>query len=352
MKNKIYSKIKSNIFRPNWTTIETRDKKKLWLDKNENTDENLSRYIKKIFKKLSISTFNSYPSLGKIYLNLAKFLKVSPKNIFISNGSDGAIKSVFETFIKKNDLIIRTDPTYAMYSIYSKIFSCKEKILHYDKNFKINIELLLNYIRNSNPKLICIPNPDSPTGQVIESRTLEKIIKLTNKFKIFLLIDEAYFEYYKKTYIKKVNKYKNLIITRTAGKAYGISGARIGYAIADKSIIKAMHSTKPMYETNYIGVELFNQLILKKNNIYINKIVSEHIKAKKFFENSLKKKYEVLNTYGNFVLVNFGKDKKNILKRISMICYYRHFDNGILKGYTRFSLTNKKNFKKILKKIF
>ena len=47
MKDKIYSKIKANIFRPDWAKVEIRDKKKLWLDKNENTDENLSRYIKK-----------------------------------------------------------------------------------------------------------------------------------------------------------------------------------------------------------------------------------------------------------------------------------------------------------------
>jgi histidinol-phosphate aminotransferase len=352
MHNRIYSKIYKNIYRPDWLNKEVRHKNKLWLDKNENTDKKLTKYIKYIFNNLEIYPFNSYPNLAKLYFKLSKFLKISPKEILLTNGSDGGIKAVFETFINPNDLVVRTEPTFAMYSIYCKIYKTKEILVKYNKKLCLDIDFILKTIKFKKPKLICLPNPDSPTGQIIEEKLINKILIVALKSKTFVLIDEAYFEYYQKTFIYKIYKYPNLIIVRTAGKAYGLSGARIGYIVSNKKIIKKLHQTKAMYEVNYIGAELFFRLLEKKKNNFIQNIVKEHLFAKIFFENKLKKiGYDIIKTYSNFIIVDFKKDTKKILTRIKKICYFKYFYQGPLKGKVRFSLTNLRNFKKILKLI-
>ena len=352
MKKEIYSKICDDIYRPNWFDDEKRDFKKLWLDKNENTDEKLSKFLEKKLKNLAPYFINSYPSLAKLYLQLSKFLRINAKNILLTNGSDGGIKSIFETFINPNDLVVRTEPTFAMYSIYIKIYKSKEILLNYNKQFSLDVNYIINILKSKRPKLLCLPNPDSPTGQVIDGNSINRILNQALRTKTFVLIDEAYFEYYNKTNIYKTNIYPNLIVTRTAGKAYGLSGARIGYLIANEKIIKKLHQTKPMYEINYIGAELFFQLLKKKNNNFIKKIVKEHLASKKYFINELKKlKYEGINTYSNFIIVDFKDNTNKILSKIKNICYIRYFSQGILKGKVRFSLTNTKNFKKIIKVI-
>ena len=350
MKNIIYSKVFQDINRPNWLFNEKRDIKKLWLDKNENTDKDLAKFIKKKLSSLKSHYINSYPNLAKLYIQLSKFLKINPKNILLTNGSDGGIKAVYETFVNPNDLVLRTEPTFAMYSIYNKIYKTKEVLIKYDRQLNLDINFLIKKIKFKKPKLICLPNPDSPTGQVIDEQSLIYILKIAEKNKTLVLIDEAYFEYYKKSFIHKINKYKNLIIARTSGKAYGLSGARIGYLVANEEIIKKLHQTKPMYEVNYIGAELFYLLLKNKNNNFVKKIVNQHMLAKEYFTRTLEKmNYIVTKTYSNFILVDFGFDTESILSRLKKVCYIRYFTEGVLKGKVRFSLTNTKNFKKILK---
>lgn len=352
MKNIIKSKISKNIERPNWLVYEKRDANKIWLDKNENTDRDLARFIKKKLLLLEPHYINSYPNLAKLYTQLSRFLKISPKNILLTNGSDGGIKAVYETFINPNDLVLRTEPTFAMYSIYNKIYKTKEILIKYDRQLKLNLNFLLKNLKLKKPKLICLPNPDSPTGQVVDEKSLNSILRIANKSKTIVLIDEAYFEYYKKSFIHKINEYKNLIIARTSGKAYGLSGARIGYLISNHEIIKKLHQTKPMYEVNYIGAQLFYLLLKNNNNNFVKKIVHEHLLAKEYFIKALKNmNYIVTNTYSNFILVDFGLDTKAVLSRLKKVCYIRYFNEGVLKRKVRFALTNIKNFKKILKVI-
>tara|TARA_B110000503_G_C7119109_1_gene401642 strand:+ start:411 stop:1481 length:1071 start_codon:yes stop_codon:yes gene_type:complete len=352
MKNLIYSKIPEDIYRPDWLIDEKRDVSKLWLDKNENTDKNLSVFIKNILINLKPYTLNSYPVLSKLYLRLARSIKVSPKNILLTHGSDGGIKSVFETFVNPKDYIIRTEPTFAMYSIYSKIYKTKEILVNYKKDFSLDVDLIIKNIKLKKPKLLCLPNPDSPTGQVVSEDKINLILRVALKNKTFVLLDEAYFEYYKKTNIHKINKYPNLIVVRTTAKAYGLSGLRVGYLVANNNTIAKLHQTKPMYEINYLGAEIFYHLLSKKNNNFIKKIVNDHLIAKKYFVNEIKKmKYSVIKTFSNFIIIDFNLDTGKILPKIRKICYFKYYNNGILTGKVRFSLTNIQNFKKIIKTI-
>ena len=119
------------IYRPDWTISKARTFKKLWLDKNENTDVVLAKQTKKILNKINHKAINSYPNLGPLYHKLSKILKLSPQNILLTAGSDLGIKTVFETFVKEKDLVLRTNPTFAMYSVYSKIFNVRELVLDY-----------------------------------------------------------------------------------------------------------------------------------------------------------------------------------------------------------------------------
>ena len=123
-----------NIKRPDWTKQIERKKSKVWVDKNENCDEFLGKINLANLKKIKKNDIFAYPDLGKLYLLLSKNLKISYRNILITNGADGAIKLVFDTFTKKKKLVVlRFEPSFAMYKIYSKIFSTKDVVINYKK---------------------------------------------------------------------------------------------------------------------------------------------------------------------------------------------------------------------------
>ena len=348
---KVKSKFK-NIERPNKAITQFRKPEKLWLDKNENSDEVLFKKTKKILNSLDKRAIFSYPDLAPLYIKLSKSLKINTKNILLTAGSDAGIKTVFETFINKGDIVFRTNPTFAMYSVYSKVFNVKEILLEYKKtNFgpKIKMDQIITKILLKKPKLICLPNPDSPTGHAFTLREIEKLLIKAKSVNSLVLIDEAYYPFYACTVKSLIQKYKNLIITRTTAKAWGLAGLRVGYVMASENIIKEMQKTRPMYEINNIGAEVFYKLLDKSK--FINTSVARLLSGKQYFKKELiKLGFNLFNKEeGNFIHVNFKKDRKRIVNELKKKIYFRHLEkHKSMKNFSRFTITSKKNFKTII----
>jgi len=341
------------IYRTDWQKIKERDQTKLWIDKNENSDEILNRINFNYLKNIDHKSIFAYPDLGKLYKSLAKFLKLKIDNVMLSAGADGAIKSVFENFTKKGDTILRLEPTFAMYSIYPKIFGLKDIAINYSKSKNgpyLDLDIFLNNIRKLRPKLICIANPNSPTGTILRKNEMIKIFRMAKKVKSIILLDEAYYPYYNHTYKSLINRFDNLIIVRTT-KSFGMSGMRVGYLISNKKKVQFLKQSRQLYEINNLGAKLFLYLI--RNYKYVKASVNRLNDGKKYFISEMKNlDMNVLPGKANFLHVNFGKKKNKILKNLRKICYIREQENhSSLRNYSRITLTSKSNFKKIVKKI-
>lgn len=339
------------IKRPDWTKQLERKKSKKWIDKNENSDELLAKVNITNLKSITLNDIFAYPDLGKLYLVLSKNLKINYKKILLTNGADGAIKLVFDTlYNKKKFTILRFEPSFAMYKIYSKLYSTKDIVVDY-KNIKgepnLNLLLVIQKIKKFKPNLILLANPNSPTGTLINSKQLENIIKIAKNNNCFVLLDEAYFPYSKLSFINKVNKYKNLIIVRSL-KAFGLSGMRVGYLISNVDLLEKISSYRPLYEINSLGAFLFLKLL--KNYSIVKKSVNRLLSGKNYFTFELKKRnIEFIKSYGNFIHIKIKKNREKILKNISKKLYIRNNEtHNSLKGFSRISLTTKQNYKYIL----
>ena len=270
-------------------------------------------------------------------------------------GSDAGIKIVFETFVNEKDKVIRPNPTFAMYAVYNKIFNCKEITLEYEKTNegpKIFLKKIIKSIKKNKPKLFCLPNSDSPSGHAFKINEIEKILSAARQVNSFVLIDEAYYPFFPNTCIKLIKKYNNLIITRTTAKAWGLAGLRVGYVISSKANIKEMHKLRPMYEINNLGAEFLNKYLSNKK--IVNSSVKRLLSGKKYFKRQLEKMGFKLfkKEEGNFIHVDFLDKRQKIVNNLKNIVYFRHNENhDSMKGFSRFSLTSKNNFIKIIKEI-
>ena len=351
----MYFKLKlKRVKRPDWTVSQFRSPSKLWLDKNENSDEILAKQLKKILNKINHNAIFSYPNLAPLYYKLSKILKLNSKNILLTAGSDAGIKTVFETFVNERDVVLRTNPTFAMYSVYSKVFNVKEILLnyYYQTEFgpKIDLKKIIKLILNKKPKLVCLPNPDSPTGHYLTLKEIEILLKKAKSVNALVLIDEAYYPFFPYSSKRFLKKYSNLIITRTTAKGWGLAGLRVGYVLSSQKIIKEMHKVRPMYEINNIGAQLFIKLLDKRQ--IIESSVKRLLIGKSYFKKELiKLGFDVFHKEeGNFIHVNFKQYRKKIVKALSKKVYFRHNESySILRNFSRFSISSKKNFKLIIK---
>ena len=126
--------------------------------------------------------------------------------------------------------------SFIIYRIYSKIYGAKIKYAK-EKNYKISVENILDKV-TKRTKIVFLANPNNPTGTIISKGAL---LNLRKKLRgnILLVVDDAYFEYVKsKNYssgMKLFSNYKNVIITRTFSKIYGLAGLRVGWDMVQKN---------------------------------------------------------------------------------------------------------------------
>jgi len=341
--------------RPDWTRDLSRPEGPLWLNKNENSDPILNHKIMSLIHQVSSSSVNTYPELAKIYKKLALMDEVSPSNLLLTHGSDGAIRAVFDVFIESGDKVLRTHPTFAMYEVYCKTHGAQEILLNYEYTAagpRLDFQRMLSLIREHLPKLVCLPNPDSPSGTVLNEEDLATLLETTNTTNSLLLIDEAYFPFYAKTLITKVREYKNLLVCRSFSKAWGAAGMRVGYLAGDEDLMRVLHKNRPMYELSTFSSELIYLLLDCQQDILAS--VQRLEAGRDYFIQEMKALgYRTTVSHGNFLHVDFSADEKVIAELLKDTVLYRtDFDGASsLRGFSRFSLATREQFEPIVQKI-
>ena len=284
---------------------------KIRLDANERVSSFQLKFIKNIKKKINSDHFTAYPEIEKIYDLLSQKYKLNRLNFLIASGSDSGIRHCFELFTKPNSKIITLTPTFGMYDVYAKTFQTKQVKISYDKKLKLNTALLFKNLRKD-VSMVMIANPNSPTGTIIEHKKLIDIIIKAKQCNCYVVINEAYFGFYKKTLLPLVKKYNNLVILRTFSKAIGMAGIRAGFIVSNKKTIKRLYAFRPMYEISSIAAVVVEQII-KKDKI-TNNYIKETLEGKKYLIKEISKQgLNYYKTYSNFMLVDF-KNKKTVNK--------------------------------------
>ncbi len=310
-------------------------------------------YINKAVNK-ELKNINRYPESSCFYLRqkLAKNLDVTTDSIVFGNGSDEIITLALKTFIEKQDEVIVAFPTFLIYQIQSQLFGAKVVKIPL-KNYVNYLDKIIEKI-NKKTKIIFIANPDNPTGIYFNQNQIMNFIRKVPK-NILLFFDEAYFEFAPDDFpnlIKLLKTRKNILVTRTFSKAYGLAGLRIGYAVTGKKIAELLNKVREPFNINRIA-QVAAQAALE-NKDFAKKIVNFTNKEKNYFYKSFDRlNISYQRSATNFILVNFKKNTKKL--------YQYMLNNGVIvRELSRWGLTNyfrvtvgtnlqNKNFIKLLK---
>lgn len=344
----------NKLTRPDWTVTTGRDPSLLWLDKNENTDPAFQLLVTQTMKNIAAEAVYGYPDCVSLYHKLASNLQVSPNNLLLGAGSDGIIRAAFETFVTPGDTVVYTSPTFAMYSIYCQVFGAESAMVAYKKSELgpvLDVDELLDTIKKTQPKLVCLPNPDSPTGTVLKSAELRALIETAAEYNAVALIDEAYHPFYDQTVMPWIEEYSNLLVTRTFSKAWGLAGARVGYGAANNSLITLMHKVRPMYELGALSAVVVEKALDLADEMQAS--VSRLEEGKKYFQREMNRLgFQTPETAGNFLHVAFGDRASQIHDALkSLVLYRKDFPGTALEGYSRFTTTTKECFMPLVQHI-
>ena len=263
------------------------------------------------------SDVNRYPDPQQrdVKMELGKIKGIAPENILLGNGSDEVLDLLFRAFCEPGkDNIISLPPTYGMYSVLAGINDVENREILLTEDFQPDVSKIQKTI-DKHTKFIFLCSPNNPTGNSFSEEKVEKILQ---NFDGLVVIDEAYIDFSEKqSWLKKLQKFPNLVITQTLSKAYGLAGIRLGILYASEEIIAILNKIKPPYNVNELtqkrALEELNNL--EKARTQVAGILSERARLIKALDevNFVKELYE---TDANFILIKVDNADKRYAQLI------------------------------------
>lgn len=180
---------------------------------------------------------------------IAKRNRVDSDEVILAAGSESIISLICRTFFLNHENAVTADVTFVGFFVQAGVRGIELKKVPVTENYKYDVDGILAAV-DGQTRLVYIANPNNPTGTYVSR---DEFVRLQNRLpdNVLLVTDEAYFEYACDVadypHALKHRK-RNLIVLRTFSKAYGLAGMRIGYAIADRRLIRELLKTKLTFE--------------------------------------------------------------------------------------------------------
>ena len=297
--------------------------------------------------KEEISKLNLYsdPDTKEVIDAIAKTFGVNTNQVLMGNGSDEILAFAFQAFCDKNNQPCFADITYGFYPVFCELYGLEPEIIPLKDDLSIGIE---DYIGKNKP--IFIANPNAPTGLALSLSDIEKILE-SNKDSV-VLIDEAYVDFGAKSAVSLVDKYDNLIVSRTFSKSRNLAGARIGFAISNAQLIEDMCKMKfsfNPYNLNRLSIIAGKESVLDTE--YFNRCISEIISNREYTVNELTKRgFTIPDSKANFIFAKHntlsGEEYFNELRKRNIVV--RYFSKERIKDYVRITIGSIEQMKALI----
>jgi histidinol-phosphate aminotransferase len=199
-----------------------------------------------------------YPDGNCYYLReaLAEKISVRPEQLIFGNGSDEILSFLTMAYLNPGDEAVMVDPSFSEYDFAVRIMGGIPKRVDLEgADFSYNVDRILETI-NDKIKLVFICSPNNPTGSVIKSADLERLIRSLPE-KVMVVLDQAYIEYVDDPDhpggLNYIEEGLPVIALRTFSKIYGLAGLRIGYGIAPVEIVSDLNRVREPFNVSAIA---------------------------------------------------------------------------------------------------
>lgn len=168
--------------------------------------------------------------------------------ILCGNGSDDILTICTRALVNEGDLLRLPTPSYILYRSLAQIQGARFEEISFLPDWSLPASF-------GQPapelKLVFLPNPNSPTGTMISR---EAIVQMASTLPCPLLVDEAYADFADFNCVDLVLQHKNIMVSRTLSKSYGLAGLRFGYLIAQPELIDQMVKVKDSYNCDALSI--------------------------------------------------------------------------------------------------
>ncbi len=307
------------------------------LNQNESPYDLPPALKKKILQKMHKSSWNRYPSLQTSHLAeaITAYTDYPSSGILVGNGSNEMIQAIFTSVCELTDKVLFISPGFSIYPRVAKLMGLEIVEVPLLDDFSFDVSAIIE--KSKGVRMIIFASPNNPTGTALG---IEEIKEIAQKTKCLLVVDEAYFEFHRKTVQHLLNTLDNLVILRTCSKAFGLAGIRLGYLLARPEVVKQVRKAKLPF-----SVGIFQQIageVVMQNKEYVRDHVDNIIRERERIFLRLKEMQPIkpIPSFTNFILFEIqdisAKDVYESLYERGVLV--RYFNTSRLKNMLRVTM--------------
>ncbi|MDF2814763.1 MAG: histidinol-phosphate transaminase, partial [Paenibacillus sp.] len=183
---------------------------------------------------------------------IAGKLALTPEQIIVTNGGDELITLVSEAYLDSGDEVVVPDPSFTEYQFGALLMGAIVRGVQLEDGYQYNWKAIADAV-TERTKIVYLCSPNNPTGTYLSKSDLQLLLDTLPK-RVLVVMDAAYCHY------ADASDYTNglefvkagypVLVLQTFSKIYGLAGIRVGYGVADSTIIQSIMQVKEPFNAN------------------------------------------------------------------------------------------------------
>ena len=258
----------------------------------------------------AMADIGRYPDANGFALKAAITAKygVPQEWITLGNGSNDILELCAHAFVQPGQGVMYSQYSFAVYALAAQAVGASAQVVP-TQAYGHDLEAMLAAVTDST-RLVYIANPNNPTGTFVPAAAIEAFLTRVPA-RVVVVLDEAYNEYLPAAVqyesIGWVQRFPNLLVSRTLSKAYGLAGLRVGFGIAQPGITDLLNRIRQPFNVNSMAqaaaIAALNDTQFLQRSAALNS--AGYTQLTTAFETL---GLEYVPSFGNFVLVRVGTE--------------------------------------------
>ncbi len=275
----------------------------LRLDFNENTVGPSPKVVEAV-RALPPEAYAVYPEYDQLRARYAARVGLEPEQVGLFNGSDAAIRAVFDAYGEPAERFVTTSPTFGYYRPCAEIAGMTLVGVPYAEDLSFPWQGLRRAL-DAPTRLCFICNPNNPTSTLVGAG---EILALAAEHpEVLFVVDEIYETYTGVSVLPQARNLPNVLALRSLSKSCGLAALRVGFACGPAPIVERLARVTGPYDINHFGVVAAHAVL--DDWVYVERYSAEVAAAKAWTLDALRElSVRVYSGGGNFLLVWPGLD--------------------------------------------
>jgi histidinol-phosphate aminotransferase len=251
---------------------------------------------------------------------------LAEQNVCIGNGSDDILTMLVRAFCSDAAPLGFTVPSYSLYPVLVEIQNGRVETIELDRAMRLPIER----IHASPARAFVLTSPNAPTGVGFANAELERVL---DGYRGLFVVDEAYAAFAREHAVPLLARHRHLVVVRTLSKAYALAGIRVGYALADPSVIDVLDRVRDSYNVSRLSQVAAIAAI--EDGAYFDSLVARVIATRDAFVRDLtaRRRWFTYESHANFVFTEPVNARGERGPAVARSAYEYLFANKVLVRY-------------------